>query len=109
VPLVRWCRHTWFRPRVERIGVAGRTLSDATDLEPAAVVAGYKNLANIERGFRIIKSNDLDLRPIHRLDDRVKAHVLICRLAYYLSWHLQQGLGTNDFHRTSTSHPATTP
>ena len=68
-----------------------RTSVDADTLDPAGVVAGYKNLANIERDFRIIKSDDLDLRPIHhRLDDRVKAHVLICMLACYLSWHLRK-------------------
>jgi Transposase DDE domain len=68
-----------------------RTSVKADTLDPAAVVAGYKNLANIERDFRIIKSDDLDLRPIHhRLDDRVKAHVLICMLACYLTWHLRK-------------------
>jgi len=68
-----------------------RTSVNADTLDPAAVVAGYKNLANIERDFRIIKSDDLDLRPIHhRLEDRVKAHVLICMLACYLSWHLRK-------------------
>ena len=51
----------------------------------------YKNLANIERDFRIIKTDDLDLRPIyHRLDQRVRAHVLICLLACYLVWHLRK-------------------
>jgi hypothetical protein len=66
--------------------------SVATDaLNPAAVVESYKKLANVERDFRIIKSDDLDLRPIHhRLDDRVKAHVLICMLACYLTWHLRK-------------------
>ncbi len=68
-----------------------RTSVDAEVLDPAAVVEGYKNLANIERDFRIIKSDDLDLRPIHhRLEDRVKAHVLICMLACYLIWHLRK-------------------
>ena len=58
---------------------------------PAAVVTGYKNLANVERDFRSIKTDDLDLRPIHhRLTERVKAHVLICLLACYLTWHLRQ-------------------
>jgi hypothetical protein len=67
------------------------TSVDADTLDPAAVVTGYKNLANIERDFRIIKSDDLDLRPIHhRLDDRIKAHVLICMLACYLVWHLRK-------------------
>ena len=51
----------------------------------------YKNLANVERDFRTIKVDDLDLRPIHhRLDDRVRAHVLICMLAAYLVWHLRR-------------------
>ena len=68
-----------------------RTSVDADTLDPAGVVDGYKNLANVERDFRIIKSDDLDLRPIHhRLDDRVKAHVLICMLACYLIWHLRK-------------------
>src|SRR5271157_2692147 len=68
-----------------------RTSVDADALDPAAVVEGYKNLANVERDFRIIKTDDLDLRPIHhRLQDRVKAHVLICLLACYLIWHLRK-------------------
>jgi hypothetical protein len=68
-----------------------RTSVPAEGLDPAAVVHSYKNLANVERDFRIIKSDDLDLRPIHhRLDDRVKAHVLICLLACYLIWHLRK-------------------
>jgi hypothetical protein len=59
-----------------------RTSVDADTLDPAAVVASYKNLANVERDFRIIKTDDLGLRPIHhRLHDRVKAHVPICLLA----------------------------
>jgi hypothetical protein len=67
-----------------------RTTVPAADLDAAGVVTGYKNLAHIERDFRIIKVDDLDLRPIHhRLDDRVRAHVLICMLACYLIWHLR--------------------
>jgi hypothetical protein len=68
-----------------------RTSVESDTLDPAAVVQSYKNLANIERDFRIIKADDLDLRPIHhRLEDRVKAHVLICLLACYLIWHLRK-------------------
>jgi hypothetical protein len=68
-----------------------RTSVPADQLDPTAVVTGYKNLANVERDFRILKVDDLDLRPIHhRLTDRVKAHVLICMLACYLVWHLRQ-------------------
>ena len=47
----------------------------------------------LERDFRHIKSDDLDLRPVfHRLEERVKAHVLICMLACYLTWHLRRAL-----------------
>ena len=68
-----------------------RTSVTGDDLDAAGVVIGYKNLANVERDFRIIKVDDLDLRPIHhRLDDRVRAHVLICMLACYLVWHLRK-------------------
>jgi hypothetical protein len=68
-----------------------RTSVDAAALTPAAVVESYKDLANIERDFRSIKTDDLQVRPIrHRLDDRVKAHLLICMLARYLVWHLRK-------------------
>jgi hypothetical protein len=67
-----------------------RTPRPASDLAAPAAVTAYKNLACLERDFRHIKADDLDLRPIwHRLEDRVKAHVLICTLACYLIWHLR--------------------
>jgi hypothetical protein len=60
-------------------------------LDAAGTVAAYKSLSRLERDFRSIKADDLDLRPIwHRLEDRVRAHVLICVLACYLTWHLRQ-------------------
>jgi hypothetical protein len=68
-----------------------RTPVSAETLSPAATVAAYKGLSRLERDFRSIKAEDLDLRPIwHRLEDRVKAHVLICMLACYLTWHLRR-------------------
>jgi hypothetical protein len=68
-----------------------RTPVPAGELDAPSVVAAYKNLARVERDFRSIKSDDLDLRPVfHRLEERVKAHVLICMLACYLTWHLRQ-------------------
>ena len=68
-----------------------RTPVPADQLDAPAVVAAYKNLARIERDFRSIKAGDLDLRPVfHRLEERVRAHVLICMLACYLTWHLRQ-------------------
>jgi hypothetical protein len=68
-----------------------RTSVPAADLDAAGVVQSYKDLSNIERDFRSIKTDDLQVRPIrHRLDDRVKAHLLICLLARYLIWHLRK-------------------
>jgi Transposase DDE domain len=68
-----------------------RTPVPADKLDAPAVVAAYKNLARVERDFRSIKSDDLDLRPIfHRLEERVRAHVLLCMLACYLTWHLRE-------------------
>jgi hypothetical protein len=68
-----------------------RTPVPASELDAPAVVTAYKNLRYVERDFRHIKSDDLDLRPVfHRLEDRVRAHVLICMLACYLAWHLRR-------------------
>ena len=68
-----------------------RTPIPASQLDGPAVVTAYKNLKYVERDFRHIKSDDLDLRPVfHRLEERVKAHVLICMLACYLTWHLRR-------------------
>ncbi len=62
-----------------------RTPVPAHELDAAAVVTAYKNLKYVERDFRH-KSDDLELRPIwHRLEERVKAHVLICMLACHLT------------------------
>jgi hypothetical protein len=67
-----------------------RTPVPAAELDAPGVVTAYKNLKYVERDFRHIKADDLDLRPIwHRLEERVKAHVLICMLACYLTWHLR--------------------
>jgi hypothetical protein len=75
-----------------------RTSVPATDLDTAAVIGAYKNLSRVERDFRSIKTIDLDLRPIHhRLQDRVRAHVLICMLAAYLTWHLRKALAPLTF------------
>jgi len=68
-----------------------RTPVPAAELDAPAVVTAYKNLKHVERDFRSIKSDDLDLRPVyHRLEERVRAHVLICMLAGYLTWHLRK-------------------
>jgi hypothetical protein len=68
-----------------------RTPVPAAEMDAPGVVTAYKNLRYVERDFRHIKSDDLDLRPVfHRLEERVKAHVLICMLACYLTWHLRR-------------------
>jgi Transposase DDE domain len=68
-----------------------RTPVPAAELDASAVVTAYKNLKYVERDFRHIKAGDLDLRPVfHRLEERVRAHVLICMLACYLTWHLRR-------------------
>jgi len=67
-----------------------RTNHTASDLPAGDVVRAYKNLEQAERAFRSIKGPDLQIRPIHHhLEDRVRSHVLICMLAYYLTWHLK--------------------
>jgi hypothetical protein len=68
-----------------------RTPVPAAELDAPGVVTAYKNLKYVERDFRSIKADDLDLRPVfHRLEERVRAHVLICMLACYLTWHLRR-------------------
>ncbi len=68
-----------------------RTPVAASELDSPGVVTAYKNLKYVERDFRHIKADDLDLRPVfHRLEERVRAHVLICMLACYLTWHLRR-------------------
>jgi hypothetical protein len=68
-----------------------RTPVPPGELDAAGIVTAYKNLKYVERDFRHIKADDLDLRPVfHRLTRRVKAHVLICMLAAYLVWHLRR-------------------
>jgi hypothetical protein len=68
-----------------------RTPVPAETLDAAGAVAAYKGLSAVERDFRSLKADDLDLRPVfHRLEDRVKAHLLICTLACYLTWHLRK-------------------
>ncbi len=70
-----------------------RTSVPAGALDTAAVVSAYKSLAHVERAFRSVKTVDLEVRPIHhRLAGRVRAHVFLCMLAYYVVWHMRQAL-----------------
>jgi transposase len=80
-----------------------RTSLEAEKLDTPGVVVTYKNLAHLERDFQSIKSDDLDLRPIrHYLPDRVKAHVFLCTLAAYLTWHLRHALAPLTFTKENT-------
>ena len=70
---------------VIRSNVAPEVLSDRD------LVRSYKLLSTVERAFRTLKSVDLQVRPVHhRLADRVRAHIFICMLAYYVRWHLER-------------------
>jgi transposase len=83
-----------------------RTPVPADQLDAPAVVTAYKNLKYVERDFRHIKADDLDLRPVfHRLEERVKAHVLICMLACYLTWHLRRAWAPLTFTDENPPHP----
>ncbi|MDQ2963895.1 MAG: transposase [Pseudomonadota bacterium] len=70
-----------------------RTNVDKTLLSDVQTVASYKSLAQVERALRAMKTVDLHVRPIYHFSEaRVRAHVFLCLLAYYLEWHLRQAL-----------------
>jgi hypothetical protein len=70
-----------------------RTSLPAEHTDTAATVLAYKGLARVERAFRSLKTAELELRPVfHWTEPRVRAHVLLCMLAYYLEWHMRQYL-----------------
>jgi hypothetical protein len=75
-----------------------RTTIKKTDLDAPGVVDAYKALSHVERDFRHLKIDDIDLRPIHhRLEARVRSHVFICMLASHLVWHLRETLAPLTF------------
>ena len=86
-----------------------RTSLTETDLQAGDIVRAYKNLEQAERAFGSLKGPELQIRPIHHhLEDRVRAHVLICMLAYYLTWHLKAAwkpLLFTDEHRPVSPDP----
>jgi len=70
-----------------------RTNLPATHCDAATTVRAYKSLSGVEHAFRSLKTVDLELRPVfHWIAPRVRAHVLLCMLAYYLEWHMRQSL-----------------
>lgn len=86
-----------------------RTNHTAADVPAGDVVRAYKNLEQAERAFRTLKGPDLQIRPIyHHLETRVRTHVFICMLAYYLTWHLKAAwkpLLFTDEHRPTSEDP----
>ena len=70
-----------------------RTSLGADKLDADSTVAAYKSLAHVERAFRSIKTVDLHVRPVfHYNEPRVRAHVFLCMLAYYVQWHMRERL-----------------
>ena len=88
-----------------------RTSVPAADMAAAECVRNYKSLANVERAFRSLKTIDLKVRPIHhRLAERVRAHIFLCMLAYYVEWHLREAwrelmFADTDSHAKATRDP----
>lgn len=78
-----------------------RTSVPAEHLDTAETVQAYKDLSRVERAFRCMKADDLEIRPIrHWTAARVRAHVFLCMLAYHVEWHLRQALAPLLFHDT---------
>ncbi len=70
-----------------------RSNVEPEQFDAAQTVRAYKDLSKVERAFRSLKSVDLKVRPLHhRRADRVRAHVLLCMLAYYVEWHMRRAL-----------------
>ncbi len=84
-----------------------RTTITADTADAPGVVRTYKNLKYVERDFKTIKIDDLDIRPIrHYLAGRVEAHLLVCMLAAYLTWHLRKAFAPLTFTDEYISEPA---
>ena len=71
-----------------------RTSVQAQRMDASTCVRTYKSLSQVERAFRSIKTMDLKVRPIHHhLENRVRSHIFLCMLAYYVEWHMRQAWG----------------
>ena len=85
-----------------------RTSVRPTEMDAAECVRTYKSLAQVERAFRSLKSVDLHVRPIHhRTADRVRAHIFLCVLAYYVEWHMREAWRALTFADTDQQAKAT--
>jgi transposase len=84
-----------------------RTNVGVEKLQDGQVVGSYKSLSQVERAFRSMKTVELDIRPLHhRLKERVRAHVFLCMLAYYVIWHMRQKLAPMLFEDTDKQQAA---
>ena len=87
-----------------------RTNVTTGQLDREQTVLAYKRLATVERAFRALKSVDLNVRPIHhRLPERVRAHVFLAMLAYYVEWHMRQALAPVLFDDEEHGGPRSSP
>lgn len=78
---------------IDGVYVVRSSLDESSGLGPPDLVERYKSLSSVENAFRSIKTVDLRVRPIHHRDaDRVRAHIFLCMLAYYVEWHMRQAL-----------------
>jgi transposase len=85
-----------------------RTSLNEQQMDAAETVRGYKQLSQVERAFRSFKTVDLMVRPIyHRLEDRVRAHIFLCMLAYYVQWHMMEAWRPLLFADEQQQHKAT--
>ena len=85
-----------------------RTSLEAKRMDAPSCVRSYKALSNVERAFRSLKTVDLKVRPIHhRLADRVRAHILLCMLAFYVEWHMRDAWAPLMFADTDQAAKAT--
>jgi hypothetical protein len=85
-----------------------RTSVSAAQMDAPQCVRNYKSLANVERAFRSLKTVDLKVRPIHhRTADRVRAHIFLCVLAYYVEWHMREAWRELMFADTNSQAKAT--
>ena len=85
-----------------------RTCVSAAQMDASECVRSYKALAEVERAFRSLKTVDLKVRPIHhRLETRVRAHIFLCMLAYYVEWHMREAWAPLMFADTDQQAKAT--
>ena len=79
---------------------------DQSAMSASETVERYKDLGAVEQAFRCFKTVDLKVRPIHhRLEGRVRAHVFLCMLAYYLEWHMRKALAPMLFGDETSREP----